>query len=582
MANEQSIKAVREMYAAFGDFLHDVWMGLQLPQPTARQYEIADFMQHGGSAVFVAGQRGIGKSWIAASYGIWRLLHDPSVNVFTLSASAEKANELSLFAKRLLTNPRLPMLHHLAPAANSRDNIARWDVAPAPNQQMPSWKAIGVEGQIQGARSNLVILDDIESMANSKTPMSREQLLRQAMDVESTKIPDDPNAQTIWLGTYQSTDSIYKQLRERGVASRMWPSRYPSADAMAAYSGCLAPSIEKELEQDPGLASAGIEGRGAPVDPQRFGDEFLLQRERLLGKAQFELQFQLNPHLSDLDAYPLRCEDVIVAHLTSDGVPDEIAPSGRAEDQAGDLPCVGHSGDSFYRAGKWEGTTVPYDHIVCAIDPSGSGRDETAWVIAAVTLGRMFVLDWGGRQDGASQQTLDVIAKACRRWSVAEILLERNFGGGTWTELLQGTLRKVYPCSVTEVQAKGSKEQRIADILEPIVQARKLVMDERAIASEFTWASRQELPEAARARLLVYQMAHLKREKGCLEWDDRVDALAIAAQSLRKHVGLDPDEQAARLRDERLDAALESFRDSVINPRAPKGNSWVTLPGSRR
>lgn len=569
--------AVRDEYREFVDFMTDAWTALGLESPTRRQMEIAEFMQYGGDAIFIAGQRGIGKSWIAGAYGCWRLIHDFSCNVFTMSASKEKADELSLFAKKLFASERLPHLHFMLPKRGQRDNASRWDIGMAPNQQMPSWRAIGVDGQVQGSRSNVTLLDDVETLANSRTPAARDILLRQASDAASTVKPDDPTGQVIWLGTFQSTDSMYRELSERGVTMRMWPSRFPKPDEVGAYRGMLAPSIRRELRANPGLASSGIENRGAPVDPERFSDEFLLSRERLIGRSQYRLQFQLDPSLADLDKFPLRCENIPVADLDADGIPEEFRPSTREADEARELPCLGHSGDKFYRPASMNGPVIPFKPMVCAIDPSGKGGDETAWVIAGAAAGRMFALEWGGRTDGASERTLTAIARACKKWGVHEVVVEKNFGGGTWTELLKGKLREVYPCSIKEVHAKGKKEFRIADVLEPAVQQKKIIFNAREVQKEFQLANREELPVVGRQKCLVHQVTHLQREPNCLKFDDRVDALAIAAQHLQAHIGLDTQAQLAKIRDARLEDELKKWREGILG-RGKDRAVWATTP----
>lgn len=56
---------------------------------------------------------------------------------------------------------------------------------------------------------------------------------------------------------------------------------------------------------------------------------------------------------------------------------------------------------------------------------------------------------------------MEVLAKEARRWRVREILIESNFGGGTWTELFKATLRKIYPCTITEVRAKVPRSRGV-------------------------------------------------------------------------------------------------------------------------
>jgi hypothetical protein len=348
---------------------------------------------------------------------------------------------------------------------------------------------------------------------------------------------------------------------------------------MPAYLGCLAPSLLAELRDNPELATSGHKGRGAVTDT-RFSEEFLLKREKLLGKAQYQLQFQLNPHLQDLDAYPLRLEDLIVMDCNPEVTPTELTPGTAREHRLDTLPCVGHTGDYFHGPAKVGDAMSPYSTKVMAVDPSGTkGKDETAFAIVAAGAGCAHLLDFGGRSDGTSKATMEMLAKAARRWRVNEILIESNFGGGTWTELFRSTLRRIYPCTITEVRAKGSKEQRICDTLEPIVQARKLVVDRRAIESEFKRATSAGRPERAKAKMMMHQIAHIKRQKHALEHDDRVDALEMACAHLRQHIGMDQDVLAERARDEAFERSLESFLDTVYGQSRNPTDVWVRLPG---
>ena len=47
------------------------WKHIGLPNPTPVQYDIADFMQHGGDRLVTEAFRGVGKSYIASAYCVW-------------------------------------------------------------------------------------------------------------------------------------------------------------------------------------------------------------------------------------------------------------------------------------------------------------------------------------------------------------------------------------------------------------------------------------------------------------------------------------------------------------------------------
>ena len=53
-------------------FLSYIWKFLGLPPPTKVQYEIADWMQHGPRRQGTEAFRGVGKSWEASTYCLWK------------------------------------------------------------------------------------------------------------------------------------------------------------------------------------------------------------------------------------------------------------------------------------------------------------------------------------------------------------------------------------------------------------------------------------------------------------------------------------------------------------------------------
>lgn len=59
--------------------------------------------------------------------------------------------------------------------------------------------------------------------------------------------------------------------------------------------------------------------------------------------------------------------------------------------------------------------------------------------------------------------------------------MEGSFGDGMYLKLLRPVMAGIYPCTVTEVKSKGQKEQRIADVLEPVMGSHELVPNEAVV-----------------------------------------------------------------------------------------------------
>ena len=94
-------------------FLQALWAQLDLPTPTRAQYAIADYLQHGPKRLQIQAFRGIGKSWITGAFVLWTLFKDPEKKIMIISASKERADNMSIFLQKLIIET--PWLVHLRP-----------------------------------------------------------------------------------------------------------------------------------------------------------------------------------------------------------------------------------------------------------------------------------------------------------------------------------------------------------------------------------------------------------------------------------------------------------------------------------
>ena len=99
----------------------------------------------------------------------------------------------------------------------------------------------------------------------------------------------------MYLGTPQTTFTIYRRLAERNYRPFVWPSRYPRQDKLSKYEGVLAAEIQEDIDM-------GAE-EWSPTD-DRFTHEDLIEREASMGRSNFMLQFQLDTTLSDAQKIP--------------------------------------------------------------------------------------------------------------------------------------------------------------------------------------------------------------------------------------------------------------------------------------
>ena len=177
-------------------FLQALWNQLDLPSPTRAQYAIADYLQHGPKRLQIQAFRGVGKSWITGAFVLWTLFNDPERKIMIISASKERADNMSIFLQKLIIET--PWLSHLRPTGDD----ARWsrvsfDVKCSPHQA-PSVKSVGITGQLTGSRADLMILDDIEVPGNSMTELMREKLLQLCTEAESILTPKNDSRILFW------------------------------------------------------------------------------------------------------------------------------------------------------------------------------------------------------------------------------------------------------------------------------------------------------------------------------------------------------------------------------------------------
>jgi hypothetical protein len=280
-------------------FLQALWAELDLPNPTRAQYAIADYLQHGPKRL-----------QIQAFRGVWTLFNDSEKKIMIISASKERADNMSIFLQKLIIET--PWLVHMRPKSDdSRWSRVSFDINCSPHQA-PSVKSVGITGQLTGSRADLMILDDIEVPGNSMTELMREKLLQLCTEAESILTPKE-DSRIMYLGTPQTTFTVYKRLAERSYKPFVWPARYPRKTSN--YEGLLAPQLVEDLEN------------GADkwdVTDDRFDNDDLIEREASMGRSNFMLQFMLDTSLSDADKFPLKCADLIVTSVNPKSAPESV------------------------------------------------------------------------------------------------------------------------------------------------------------------------------------------------------------------------------------------------------------------
>ena len=544
MSKTTTLKLMQE---DFKIFLQALWHQLDLPSPTRAQYAIADYLQHGPKRLQIQAFRGVGKSWITGAFVLWTLFNNAEKKVMIISASKERADNMSIFLQKLIIET--PWLSHLRP----KNEDARWsrvsfDVLCSPHQA-PSVKSVGITGQLTGSRADLMILDDIEVPGNSMTELMREKLLQLCTEAESILTPKD-DSRIMFLGTPQTTFTVYRKLAERSYKPFVWTARYPRK--LSNYEGLLAPQLIDDIDN-------GAEPW--EVTDDRFDNEDLIDREAAMGRSNFMLQFMLDTSLSDAEKFPLKCADMVITSVNPTKAPEAVVWCSDPANIIKDAPAVGLPGDYFYSPMQLQGTWDPYTETICSVDPSGRGTDETAAAFISQRNGFLYLHEMRAYRDGYSDKTLLDILRGCKKYNVSTLLIETNFGDGIVAELfnkhLQQTRQNIY---IEEVRANVRKEDRIIDALEPVLNQHRLVVDRGVIDWDFK-SNPDSPPEERLLYMLFYQMSRMCREKGAVKHDDRLDCLAQGVKYYTDAMAISAYEKMKEVRREDWNDLEEEWRD---------------------
>ncbi len=529
-------------------FLQALWEQLDLPSPTRAQYAIADYLQHGPKRLQIQAFRGVGKSWITGAFVLWTLFNNPEKKIMIISASKERADNMSIFLQKLIIET--PWLNHLQPKSDdSRWSRISFDVNCSPHQA-PSVKSVGITGQLTGSRADLMILDDIEVPGNSLTEMMREKLLQLCTEAESILTPK-VDSRIMYLGTPQTTFTVYRKLAERNYRPFVWPARIPRNTSN--YEGLMAPQLQEDIDNgaDP----------WEPTDPDRFDSDDLLEREAAMGRSNFMLQFQLDTTLSDAEKFPLKMADLVVTSVNPTVGPDSVVWCSDPKNLIKELPTVGLPGDYFYAPMQLSGEWTPYTETICSIDPSGRGTDETTAAFLSQKNGFLYLHEMCAYKDGYSDNTLLDILRHCKKYNVTKLLIETNFGDGIVAELFKKHLVQTKQLiDVEEVRANVRKEDRIIDSLEPVMNQHRLVIDKGVIDWDFK-SNPDEAPEKRLMYMLFYQMSRMCREKGAVKHDDRIDALAQGVKYYTDALAISAHEQVKLRKMEEWNDMMDQWFD---------------------
>lgn len=548
----------------FTFFIDELWkvQGYDRKAPLGPvEYDILDWLQNGPQLLGVLAPRSVGKTyWGTCGLAAWTLLREPDSRVIICAKRSGFAADFVRQVREWID--QVPFLQHLRPPDHGprsrryRDSTHAgvFDVPQIQPTKDPSIRAVGIDGSISGTRASLLIADDIEQPENTKTAESRRKLEEKTH--EFVNICTYGEQRIVVIGTYHHEQSVYTKLSKLGYAFRAWPLEYPAADEQIEH---LAPMIAERLAKEPSIRRDPA-GRVSCTMPYRFDQEYVRIR-RARGASNYAKQQMLMAHTPDDLRYPLKLSDLIVHDCQGPMGPVQVAwgtmdHNGSTERQ--DIEVVGWDNDRLHRPAIISKATTHWPGTRMRIDPAGRGPDQTAWAICSSLNGIIWCRCVRGMGEdgtpGADNSIVQQIVADMIRFRVHHIVIEENFGGDTFGKVLQphidhwrtrlkamggfdDDVQSDWEVSLEAVPARNfRKEDRIIDVLEPVLNQHRLVIDPEAV---------RPIEALDREYELQWQIASMTKERrDRTQHDDKIEALAECVWDLENDLRIDPETAA--------------------------------------
>jgi hypothetical protein len=173
---------------------------------------------------------------VTINYVTYRICKDPNVRVIIVSKTQEQAKKFLFAIKQRLSHPRYAELQlAFGPVDGFKATSDQWSAtkiylggdARDSGEKDPTIEALGMGGQIYGARADLIVLDDVVTLANAGEWPKQMDWIRQ--EVASRLGPD---GQLLVVGTRVASQDLYRALRD--------PDHYADAEVPWTYLGMPA------------------------------------------------------------------------------------------------------------------------------------------------------------------------------------------------------------------------------------------------------------------------------------------------------------------------------------------------------
>ncbi len=339
---------------------------------------------------------------LSINYVTYRLCMEPNVRIILVSKTAERAKEFLYAVKTRLTHPAYKDLQeNFGPPGGWREDASVWTADRIylgserdSGEKDPTVQAIGIGGQIYGARSDLIIIDDGIVLSNAHQFESQLRWIQQEV---VTRL--GPTGRLLVVGTRVDATDLYRVLRD--------PDRYP--DGRSPWTYLSQPAV-LEYDNDPSKWVTLWPRAQVPwAANQRSGDDGLFPRWD--GRNLARRRGMLNPRTWAL------------AYMQADVEEDAVFAAARVRGAVNGLrmPGLMRHGANGHRPQGMDGL-----YVLASMDPAMVG--DTGVIVYGVDrqTRKRYVLDARLRTSATPAWIKETIQDITTKYGVAEWRIEAN------------------------------------------------------------------------------------------------------------------------------------------------------------
>lgn len=341
-------------------------------------------------------EHGKSTTW-SVNYVVWRLCRNPNYRVVLVSASLDMAKKFLHAVKQRLTHPTYAELQRrfgppegFKRAAESWTRTLLYLGGSDGTEKDPNVQAIGVGGQIYGARADEIIVDDGVVLGNVTHWDNQTDWITQEV---ITRLSGGPGSRLIVLGTRVAPVDLYQKLRDEFLDAEGNPVwTYFSQPAVLEYAESAGDWVT--------LWPEAFDTAGGVLVPKWDGKALKTRRDEVKGATWALVYQQMN--------------------VLQDAVFPEAAIRGAVQSMRRTGPLLpGH--DNWNRPAGMIGL-----YVVAGLDPATTGYTAASVLGVDRRARRMWLLDQYNRKGILPRELRRLVKDWTVRYGVNEWRIESN------------------------------------------------------------------------------------------------------------------------------------------------------------